>query len=115
MTRLADAYDALAEAAAAVALELRATTPPEPPGAELTRTVEVLPFDDSEFGYDAEEKHGSAAVCPAHRVAYRDGTYGSYCPSLSDDPEWSNRKGYCNITPKNAAVWLRKTAAAGKR
>jgi len=112
MTRLAQAYEALAEAAAAVALELRATAPPEPSGAPLT---ELLPFDEPFTETVTNEPHGSAAVCPAHGVAYRDGTYGPYCPSLSDDPEWSNRKGYCNITPKNAAVWLRKTAAAGKR
>jgi hypothetical protein len=137
MTRLADAYDALAEAAAAVAIELRAETPQDAPHAgpasdtttwtetddwaedtKVIRGPEVEPLRLGPQELHAEQRPkpaGSAAVCPAHNIEYRDGTYGSYCPSLSDDPEWSNAKGYCRITPKNAAVWLRKTAAAGKR
>ena len=54
---------------------------------------------------------GSLAQCPKHHKPYLDGTYGPYCPSLSDDPAWANRKGYCRITPKNAAAWMRIQAA----
>jgi len=56
---------------------------------------------------DDEEK---PEVCPAHGKPFIDGNYGPYCPSQSDDPAWANAKGYCNIKPKNVAVWLRTHA-----
>lgn len=58
------------------------------------------------------EPQGSAAVCPKHRKPYKDGKFGPYCTQPSDDPAWSNSKGYCTITPKNAAQYLRVKAAA---
>lgn len=121
MTTLADAYDALAEAAATVALALRleaATRPQNGPSGTTAPSFEELPFEDVSDEYlesQAEavraQPAGSAAVCPSHNIPYRKGRYGQYCPSLSDDPEWSNDKGYCRITPKSAAVWLRQHAA----
>lgn len=59
-----------------------------------------------------EVGEGSLVTCPKHHVLYRDGKYGKYCPSTSDDPAWSNPKGFCKITPKNAAEYLRIKAAA---
>jgi hypothetical protein len=115
--RLADAYDLLAEAYATLALELRNPAVerggPETPGAP---SLEELPFDEppewrEDIATVTAEPHGSAAVCPKHRIPYRPGRYGPFCSALSDEPEWSNDKGYCRITPKNAAVWLRQHAA----
>jgi hypothetical protein len=54
---------------------------------------------------------GSLSQCPSHRIAYLSGRYGFYCPARSEDPAWANKKGYCTITPDNAADWLRITAA----
>lgn len=59
-----------------------------------------------------EVGEGSLVSCPKHHVLYRDGRYGKYCPNPSDDPAWSNPKGFCKITPKNAAEYLRIKAAA---
>lgn len=55
---------------------------------------------------EPEGDQGSLAVCPKHRKPYKDGNYGPYCTSTSDDPAWANRRGYCTINPKNAAKWL---------
>lgn len=55
---------------------------------------------------------GSLAMCPKHRKPYTEGKFGPYCQSTSDDPAWSNSKGFCRITPKNVDVWLRAQAAA---
>jgi hypothetical protein len=54
---------------------------------------------------------GSLEVCPKHKTPYKDGRYGPFCTNVSDDPAWSNSKGYCTITPKNAAQYLRIKAA----
>ena len=57
---------------------------------------------------------GSLEVCPKHRVPFENGTYGPYCKQTTDDPAWGKAKGdrlWCKITPKNAAEWLRITAA----
>ena len=57
------------------------------------------------------EPQGSLAMCPKHRKPYTEGKFGPYCQSTSDDPAWSNSKGFCRITPKNVDVWLRAQAA----
>lgn len=79
MTRLADAYDALAEAAAALAIELRATALQERPGAapaaEPTPDTTAPSFDDlpPEEGYpdelpfeDTPQGRSAAGGCPVH-------------------------------------------------
>jgi len=53
---------------------------------------------------------GFDAICPAHRKEYKEGRYGLFCTQPSDDPDWSNKRGYCTVTPKSAAAWLRKHA-----
>ena len=84
------------------------------PAAAPADTFEASPFDSDlpvmqPYAGDAE---GSEAVCPKHKLPYSDGKYGPFCKSLSDDPAWTNRKGYCTLTPKNAAQYLRIKAAA---
>jgi hypothetical protein len=59
-----------------------------------------------------EGPQGSLAMCPSHKVLFKAGRYGKYCPSLSSDPAWSNKKGYCTITDKNVDIWLRSQASA---
>ena len=60
---------------------------------------------------ELREAHGSAAVCPAHGIPYLHGKRNSmFCPAKSDDPAWSNERGYCTVTPKSAAAWLRQHA-----
>lgn len=101
------------------------TVPPSPAPASLPPSIDELPFDDALIPADFQAQpsladvstefsdQGSEAVCPKHRKPYRDGTKGSkFCPSKSDDPAWSNSKGWCSINPKSAAVWLRAQAAA---
>lgn len=63
------------------------------------------------FDPPAPKPQGSLTICPSHKAEYRAGKYGFYCPALSDDPAWANKKGYCTITPDNAAQWLRINAA----
>lgn len=131
-SRLADAYDLVAEAFATLALELRAAEKPAAP------SFEELPFGEEDVRPDGTiapakrvhpdewerqvdaEPHGSAAVCPAHNIPYRPGRKGPYCPAQSDELNWSyvSRKdgnSYCGITPKSAAAWLRQHAQAGAR
>ena len=50
-------------------------------------------------------------MCPKHRKPYKEGKFGPFCTSTTDDPAWANQKGYCTINPKNVAVWLRTQAA----
>jgi hypothetical protein len=57
---------------------------------------------------------GALSMCPKHHVPYAAGTYGPFCKQATDDPAWGKQKGdqlWCRITPKNAADWLRITAA----
>lgn len=44
-----------------------------------------------------------ATTCPKHNVEYRRGNYGLFCPVKTDDPAFSDRKGYCNLPGENAA------------
>ena len=117
MTDLATAYANAGKALLDLADALVASQ--EPSGAPMTTVTatsapsfEELPFD--EYDAPAEEvaarPQGHASVCPAHNIEYRKGRYGLYCPSTSDDPKWSNEKGYCTVTPKSAAAWLRQHA-----
>lgn len=54
---------------------------------------------------------GSLANCPAHRQPFKEGKFGPYCPGKGIDPAWTNSRGYCTVTPKNADVYLRAHAA----
>jgi hypothetical protein len=93
------------------------TAQDDPGGSRLEKwavTQEPSPFVDLPDEVFAAPS-GSLEVCPKHHVAYTDGQYGKYCQQPTDDPAWGKQKGdrlWCRITPKNAAEWLRITAAA---
>ena len=120
--RLALAYDNLAQAYAAVAAELRAPDPSVAradvpsgvPAAPAAGAVEVptsaAPLHDlGPVSTRTPPPTESAYMkCPAHDREWLKGRYGDYCPSPSDDPDWSNDKGYCKVTPRSAAAWVRK-------
>ena len=117
MNDLAQAYANAGKALLDLADALTAS--PEPTGA--VQLKDVAPWTETDNWEDPDElltQHdalpakpsGSAAVCPSHNIEYRKGRYGPYCPSMAEDPKWSNDKGYCRITPKSAAAWLRQHA-----
>ena len=107
--RLADAFDKAADAMSQLAHELRGAdsesgrVPSVPaPSQAAGRAPSPAPAAD----YDA-------AFCPKHGQPWSQGNYGPFCKSKSDEPPpWSNDRGYCRITPKNAPDWLRVQAAA---
>lgn len=129
---LADAFDRIAEGFATASLQLRAASaeyaaetpqdapdaavPTEPASGTTAPSFDDLPPEDwGEPDPTVDQitrTSGSASVCPAHNIPYRKGRYGPYCPSTSDDPDFSNSKGYCSITPRSASAWMRKRAAA---
>lgn len=128
--RLADALDKIAEGYAAAAMVLRIGTEPDPravfgdtrapeaSGAAQAPSFEELPFSEewpeeqpaTAPGLVATPR-GSLAICPAHGIAFLHGKNRTmFCPAKSDDPKWSNQRGYCIVTPKSAAAWLRQHA-----
>jgi hypothetical protein len=101
---LADSIDAAIEPPAASAgvpesLPAASAAGASAPQAPAARHPQRPPQDESAF-----------TECPAHHKAWIEGRYGKYCPAHSDDPDWSNDKGYCRVTPRSAAAWLRKHA-----
>jgi hypothetical protein len=130
--RLATAYDQLAEAYAQVAHELRAldssprgdTSPRPRAAASLTeeqfqavvqQTGGTTPPPDLQRRIDSAQGKANARdtypECPAHREPWSDGNYGPYCRSKSDEPKWSNDKGYCTIRPSSAGAWIKQHPA----
>jgi hypothetical protein len=119
-----DEQGASAPRAAATSLAKTPVTQPAPsypPGAASADYYETVVDEtlllDEMFPADVkaapreEAPQGSLARCPSHDVLFKDGRFGKYCPSLSKDPAWANKKGYCTITPKNVDIWLRSQAA----
>jgi hypothetical protein len=110
LKRIADAHYQLADLYLALANEsgsperlsgpAAAASPAAAPASSPTR-IDGPPVDE-----------GGEAMCPKHRKPFTEGNYGPYCTASSDDPAWANKRGYCNITPKNAATYLRNRAAA---
>jgi hypothetical protein len=100
--------EGLFEYADAMYEEEQATAPVSARPSAVSEPVEDLfpPFEET-----AAAPQGSLSQCPSHKARYQSGKYGFYCPARSDDPAWANKKGYCTITPDNAAEWLRITAA----
>jgi hypothetical protein len=115
MTRkaLADAFNKLAEAAAIVAIELEADEQPGPPAAAGGGASSPSPAGDEPTRLPPKrtEEESAFTMRPAHKREWIEGRYGKYCTGASDDPDWSNAKGYCNITPRSAGAWVRKHAA----
>jgi hypothetical protein len=77
----------------------------EQPGSGDSPPVVAAPADEFDIPEEAYSE-GHASVCPAHHKPYREGKFGLYCTQPGIDPAWTDRKGYCSITPKNAAKWL---------
>lgn len=111
---LADLFQQLA--GQDVAGPARPASPPAAyPSAAAGATYEASPFDnDLPRVAQPTGDQGSEAVCPKHRVPYhpsKNPTWQPYCPEKSDgEPNWTNKNGYCSITPKSAVAWLRQHA-----
>lgn len=89
------------------------TEQPVAAGEGAARNAPAPPPDDyAELAEEIIPDEGHEAVCPIHRKPYRPGDYGPYCAEKGTDPAWTNPKGYCRLTPKNAAQYLRIKAAA---
>jgi hypothetical protein len=94
--------------------------PPLPPPSLADESTEFVADYDEEAPRAAQtapepQEQGSLAICPKHRKPFKEGRYGPFCTSTTDDPAWGKErdgKMWCRITPKNAAEWLRVTAAA---
>lgn len=115
-SEVARALNTIAEGLAGLSIALEA--------AAYTYQADEIPPDDI---YDASElppdeparaarrpaaKPANRTTCPAHNVKWRRGNYGPYCPEKSDDPDWSNEKGFCTLTPKNAPDYLESIGAS---
>jgi hypothetical protein len=111
LKRLGDAHYQAADELIALAGDQPVTAAPS--GGVPTPVSDDLPeFPPLEVETRPEPvEQGGLAMCPKHKKPYIDGTYGPYCPSTTDDPAWANKKGYCRITPKNVATYLRMQAA----
>lgn len=97
---VADAIDRAAEALAQAAHELRGTSP-GPEGASA-----APPPRSSAPAAPTGQKY---TRCPSHGkdfIPSKNPEWAAYCPSQSDDPAWTNKKGYCKITDRNAAEWV---------
>jgi hypothetical protein len=84
------------------------------PFVDLPDEVFTANFDQPSVTVSSQPQ-GHLLVCPKHHVPFTEGSYGPYCKQVTDDPAWGKQKGdrlWCRITPKNAAEWLRITAAA---
>jgi hypothetical protein len=114
--KIAEGLYELADALFAEEAVASVTNAPQAPVAAQEASPFVdLPDEVFVNRIEAQEPQGSLEVCPKHHVAYTDGQYGKYCQQPTDDPAWGKQKGdrlWCRITPKNAAEWLRITAAA---
>lgn len=108
LKRLGDAHYQAADELLALGSEQVAGSAPSPATDDFPPMDSDLPPRRPAPATD----EGSEAMCPKHRKPYKDGQYGPFCTAQSDDPAWANKRGYCNITPKNAHVWLRHQASA---
>lgn len=119
----AEAAEALHDAPVTMGLPPSAT-PASPGQGERVGKPAMTPdpgFDSEEYAAQpsfadesvdfALEAQGSLTQCPKHRIPYKEGNFGPFCTSKTDDQAWANAKGYCRITPRNAAQWLRMQAA----
>ena len=107
--RLANAYEELAalharvaEQYAQVAHELMGTNDQPGPAASVSPPARAAAPVQSVV---------DQGECPAHHREWKMGNYGPYCTAKSDDPAWSNSRGYCKLTPDNAPQYLRIQAA----
>lgn len=80
---------------------------PAPTIAEIERAAGA-PLEPLERANDRAQSVKEWEYCPKHRKPWTEGRYGPYCASTSDEPDWANQKGYCNIKPSSAAAYARK-------
>ena len=89
--------------------------PPRPVESVAARVpsapADLPPIDDFDEALREAVPEGHEAICPAHQKPFIEGTYGAYCPGKGIDPAWTNKRGYCTVTPKNVAAYLRVHAA----
>ena len=76
-----------------------------PPGAVPSAPADIVDVPAAVF------LEGHEAICPAHHKPFKEGKFGPFCPEAGSEPAWTNSRGYCTVTPKNAAVYLRAHAA----
>ena len=81
-------------------------------GGEVVRVADVYPTQPTTRTAAQVKKESAFTECPAHRKPFSKGKFGDYCQSTSEDPNWSNPKGYCTVTPRSAGAWLRQRVAA---
>ena len=121
--RISKAYEKIAEGYAELALAFAESTSGEA-GAGASAPSAPAPVQDLQPLPDAAGAHPPAPAatrlparkpqesaftkCPAHDRPWTEGKFGPYCTSSSEDPEWSNDKGYCRITPRSAGAWQRQ-------
>lgn len=70
---------------------------PLPP---LNVPIDARPTDNASYAQPEPLR------CPAHGTPYRSGTRGLFCTAKGIEPAWTDRKGYCSITPDNAAQYV---------
>ena len=100
---LAELAEAVLEQPQPAAVTPAAGSPPARPPADTTVTMPAKTYPQDDEGHEA--------ICPAHHKPFKDGNYGPFCSELGAEPAWTNKRGYCTLTPKNAAVYLRAHAA----
>lgn len=127
MTRnaLAEAFDKAAEALAQVAHELRGSDPAHasvpaaegavPPQRSSAPAVHPAVAPQVQRAQQKAQESGFTR-CPAHGTDLIESKFGgpNYCPSESDDPDenWTNAKGRCRVTARNAGAWLKQHPSA---
>lgn len=79
-----------------------------PVAASLPDAVPARPPVEGDFA------EGSEVICPIHKTEMKvkpwdPNLFG--CTKPGSDPAWTNPKGYCTITSKNVAQYLRNRAA----
>ena len=107
--RLAQAFDKAAEAMVELALELRTNdSAPVRADAPAAGAPPPAPAPAAPLPPKRQIDESAFTECPAHHKAWIDGRYGKYCPAQSDEPNWSNDKGYCRVTPRSAGAWIKQ-------
>lgn len=96
--RLADAYRELAEIHDELAGRTVVERPAQLQALPAQRPQVHVPAAPSGVVHDVD----ISTTCPKHNVTYRRGNYGLFCPVKTDDPAFSDRKGYCNLPGDNA-------------
>lgn len=90
--------------------EPRADAPlqPLPPMADgQTFSTAYAPNLPSQQQQPAPVNMADPQRCPAHGYPYKQGARGNlFCSGKGSEPAWTDRKGYCSITPQNAAQYV---------